>query len=100
LLYVQISDTETFGLAIAEAMSCEVPVLVSRCGAIPEIVGSNGLYVDHNSPESVANGILEFLKMEQSVIKEIGLNMRARVIDNFSYSKRKEKITEIIKSLK
>lgn len=98
-LYVQISDTETFGLAIAEAMSCEVPVLVSKCGAIPEIVGEHGLYVDHNSIESVAVGIINFIKLDSRQKAEIGHNLRNQIIDNFTFNKRKEKLTEIIKSV-
>jgi glycosyltransferase involved in cell wall biosynthesis len=98
-LYVQISDTETFGLAIAEAMSCEVPVLVSRCGAIPEIVGDHGIYVDHNSIESVALGIINFIKLDSTRKAEIGYNLRNQIIDNFTYKKRKDKLIEIIKSV-
>lgn len=98
-LYVQISDTETFGLAIAEAMSCEVPVLVSRCGAIPEIVGDHGIFVDHNSIESVALGIINFIKLDSTRKAEIGYNLRNQIIDNFTYKKRKDKLIEIIKSV-
>ncbi|HLG17378.1 MAG TPA: N-acetyl-alpha-D-glucosaminyl L-malate synthase BshA [Blastocatellia bacterium] len=33
------SQTESFGLAALEAMSCEVPVIATRVGGIPEVVG-------------------------------------------------------------
>jgi L-malate glycosyltransferase len=32
------SETESFGLAALEAMSCEVPVIASRVGGLPEVV--------------------------------------------------------------
>jgi L-malate glycosyltransferase len=33
------SETESFGLAALEAMSCEVPVVATRVGGLPEVVG-------------------------------------------------------------
>jgi glycosyltransferase involved in cell wall biosynthesis len=98
-LYVQISDTETFGLAIAEAMSCSVPVLVSSRGAIPEIVDDYGIYVNHNSVESVSSGLLEFLSKNETEISNLANNSRKRIIENFSYEKRKLKLTEIIENI-
>lgn len=98
-LYVQISDTETFGLAIAEAMSCEVPVLVSRCGAIPEVVGESGIYVDHNSVESVATGIKKFLNMSEYEVRKTGKVLRSRISEIYSYETRKQLLIEIIKEI-
>jgi glycosyltransferase involved in cell wall biosynthesis len=98
-VYVQISDTETFGVAIAEAMSCGTHVVVSKRGAIPEVVGQDGVYVDHNDPISTANGIIKILQMEDSTYNLISHKLRQRIIDNFSYSLRKAKLEEIIKEL-
>ena len=98
-VYVQISDTETFGMAIAEAMSCQVPVVVSSKGAIPEIVGDNGLFVDHNDHVSVARGIISILNKKDNEIEKIGRASRKRIIDQFSYEIRKEKIKRIIDDL-
>ena len=33
---------EQFGLVLAEAMACDLPVIGSSCGAIPEVVGAAG----------------------------------------------------------
>ena len=98
-VYVQISDTETFGVSIAEAMSCGTPVVVSKRGAIPEVVGNCGIYVDHNNPKSVAAGITSLLKKSEKDRHEIGLRARARIIENFSYERRKKSIQQIIESI-
>lgn len=96
--YVQISDTETFGLSIAEAMSCGTPVVVSRRGAIPEVVGNCGIYVDHNNPKSVATGIISLLRKSEAERREIGLRERKRIVNNFSYEQRKESLKQIIEN--
>jgi len=98
-IYVQISECETFGIAIAEAMSCGIPVVTSKQAAIPEIVGNCGIYVDHNEPKSVATAIVNLLRKSESERKEIGLKARSRIIKYFSYKKRKKLIKQIIEKL-
>jgi len=98
-LYIQISDTETFGLAIAEAMSCETPVVVSKKGAIPEVVGDLGIYVNHNDYKDVANGIIDMLNLNEEDRKILGKKLRERIILQFSFNKRKTEIKKIINSL-
>jgi alpha-1,3-rhamnosyl/mannosyltransferase len=52
---------EGFGLPAVEAMSCGVPVLASRRGSLPEVVGDAGLFFDPESPADIAGCILRFL---------------------------------------
>lgn len=99
IAYVQISDTETFGVAIAEAMSCGTHVIVSKRGAIPEVVGKHGVYVDHNNPVSVAGGIIDVLKLSPSEYSLKSDNLRNHIVDNFSYEKRRDKIEIIINEI-
>ena len=94
--YVQISDTETFGVSIGEAMSCGTPVVVSKMGAIPELVGDCGIYVDHNNPESVADGIISVLQMKEEDFVRTGNQSRERVISYFSYEQRRSLIKSLI----
>lgn len=37
-VFLMPSETESFGLAALEAMACEVPVIASRVGGLPEVV--------------------------------------------------------------
>jgi glycosyltransferase involved in cell wall biosynthesis len=98
-IYIQISDTETFGLSIVEAMSCCTPVMVSSQGAIPEVVGEFGIYVNHNSADSVSNELIKFFLSDNNFKINLGKNLRDRVIKNFSYSIRKEKIKNLINKI-
>ena len=47
-MFLLPSAQESFGLAALEAMSCEVPVIASRVGGIPEIIedGVTGFLCD------------------------------------------------------
>jgi glycosyltransferase involved in cell wall biosynthesis len=45
---------EGFGIPALEAMSAGVPVVVSNRGALPEVVGDAGLFIDPDDPESLA----------------------------------------------
>jgi len=48
------SLAEGFGLPAIEAMACGVPVLASRSGSLPEVVGPAGLYFDAQDPADMA----------------------------------------------
>ncbi len=99
LAYVQISDTETFGVAVAEAMSCGTPVVVSRRGALPDLVGDLGIFVDQNDPRSVAQGLCEALNMPQEARARWGCDARARVEQRCSYEARREAVRGLIEGL-
>lgn len=72
-IYVQTSDFEGFGLAIAEARMLNKPVVTTRFDAVfnQMIHEKNGLVVDMNS-EGVFHGIMRLIndeKLRKSIIK-------------------------------
>lgn len=97
--YVQVSDTETFGLAVAEAMSSETPVVVSRAGALSELTRGVGVVVDQNSPHAVAEGLCQLLAMDEGSRGELGRQCRAVVLDRYSYEARRNSIADIVRKL-
>lgn len=54
------SETETFGVVAAEAMSCGIPVLSTRCGGPESILedGRTGMLVDKDE-DSLASGLMD-----------------------------------------
>jgi alpha-1,3-rhamnosyl/mannosyltransferase len=60
LLYYP-SRYETFGMGAAEAMAAGLPVVTSRCTAIPEVVGDCGVYVDPENAGEVLDVIYSLL---------------------------------------
>ena len=65
-LFLMPSEKESFGLAALEAMACEVPVVCSNTGGLPELVehGINGLMSDVGNVEEMAAHCLHILSDE------------------------------------
>ena len=49
--------TEQFGHILAWAMAAGVPIVGSRCGAIPEVVGDAGILVPQNDAAAIADAL-------------------------------------------
>ena len=62
-LFILPSETESFGLAALEAMACEVPVISTNAGGLPEvnIDGVTGFTANVGDIEKMANGVMELL---------------------------------------
>jgi N-acetyl-alpha-D-glucosaminyl L-malate synthase BshA len=62
-LFLLPSELESFGLAALEAMACEVPVVATNVGGIPEVVthGVDGFLVDPGDVKSAGQYALDIL---------------------------------------
>jgi glycosyltransferase involved in cell wall biosynthesis len=78
---------EGFSLPTVEAMACETPLVVSRAGAIPEVVGPAGLCADLVTPGDVGEltAALEALLDDPDRRRVMGANGRRRALDRFSW---------------
>jgi N-acetyl-alpha-D-glucosaminyl L-malate synthase BshA len=59
------SDEESFGLAALEAMACEVPVVATKVGGLPEVVthGVDGYLVAPRDVNAAAKAVLDILSL-------------------------------------
>jgi len=62
-LFLMPSQLESFGLAALEAMACEVPVIATNVGGVPEVVehGVDGYLVEPGDVKSAAAYAIEIL---------------------------------------
>jgi len=60
-LFAYPSHYEGFGLPPLEAMACGTPVVASRAGALPEVVGETAVLVDPHDPGSIRDGLAALL---------------------------------------
>ncbi len=70
-LFIIPSSNESFGLAALEAMACEVPVISSNAGGLPEvnIHGETGFLADIGDVESMGRNALMLLEDEEMLKK-------------------------------
>lgn len=68
-LFLLTSETESFGLAALEAMACEVPVISTNTGGIPEvnIQGVTGYMSNVGDVEDMAKNALSILRDEKTL---------------------------------
>ena len=93
--YVQPTTHEAFGVAIAEAMSCGVPVVTSPVAAVPEVVGDCGLFADPHDPEAFSKQMLYLLDNPDSAA-ELGRRARERVVGRFSVAERRRGLETLL----
>lgn len=62
-------EEEGFGLVIAEAMACGIPVVAVRVSATEELLSHGGGVLVEASPEKIAEAILRYLKDERLTLE-------------------------------
>jgi L-malate glycosyltransferase len=84
-LFLLPSDHESFGLAALEAMACEVPVVASKVGGIPEVVehGVDGYLVPPRDVAAAAHYAIEILSRADRG-REMGLRARSSAERKYS----------------
>jgi glycosyltransferase involved in cell wall biosynthesis len=93
--YVQASQHEGFGMAVAEAMLGGCIPVVTRRGALPEVVGECGRYIDEESPRGVAAALMQALADGVSLRRAA----RERILDHFPIGKRREALAGLLESI-
>lgn len=77
---------EQFGRVLIEAMACQVPVIGSSCGEIPNVIGDAGL-VFPEGDSSVLHEQLVLLRDHPATRLELGKRGRERVLERFTQAR-------------
>ncbi len=78
---------EGFSLPAVEAMACATPLVATTAGALPEVVGPDGvsaLHVRPGDPEALAAAIGRVLD-DPELAARLGAAGRARVVEHFTW---------------
>ena len=82
------SEQESFGLAALEAMACELPVIASRVGGLPEVVddGETGFLSPVGDVDKMADDAVRLLT-DRKFRRQMGRAARASAIERYSSHK-------------
>lgn len=93
------SGNESFGMTLAEAMACALPVVASRTGGIPDVVddGETGLLVTHGDVEELASALMRVIE-DPALAERLGTAGRERVEKEFAWAKRARATNEVFEA--
>jgi len=83
-LFILPSDAESFGMAALEAMACEVPVIATNAGGLPEVVdnGETGFLLPVGDTDGMAARAIEILS-DRALHDRMGKAARQVAVDRF-----------------
>jgi glycosyltransferase involved in cell wall biosynthesis len=87
-IFLSPTLAESFGLTIAEAMSCGTPVVSFGVGAVPELIDhmQNGFIARHKDVEGLAVG-MRMLMADAMLAKKMSLSARDKIVEKFNLQK-------------
>jgi glycosyltransferase involved in cell wall biosynthesis len=89
---------EGFGLPAAEAMATATPIVSTRGGALPEVVGDAGLLVPCGDPRALAGAIVE-LFANPALRDRLGALGRQRMAERFSWDLAAQRMCELYRGV-
>lgn len=96
-IFVLPSYSETFGLSILEAMSCKLPVVISKqCNIASQVKASNSGVIVNLNKTDLAEAIIKLLD-NKDLAKEMGENGQRLIQEKFSWNKITNKMIDLYK---
>ena len=82
-------EPEAFGRISVEAQSMQKPILASNLGGSKETIIDNktGLLFETGNSEEMSKKIIELLNLDESTVKQMGIEGRKNVINKFNVEK-------------
>lgn len=97
-VYLQPTEYEAFGVAIAEAMACGTPVVSSAVGNVPALVGDAGVLTAADAAPAVLAGAVRAVldRADDSGLRETA---RRRVVERYSAEVRRRAVESTLASV-
>lgn len=93
------SISEGFSNAIAEAMACGVPCVVTDVGDSAEIVGDTGVVAPPRAPDVLANALATLLLLTPSERAILGKRARARIVARYQIATMVDRTSAVYQGL-
>ncbi len=98
-IFLHTSREESFGMVVAEAMALGVPVVAGKySGAVPWIVGQDGLLVDVNDPQEISKALFTLLDNED-LRNKLRFEAKKSALSRFGVKEIVSKYEEIYRQL-
>jgi L-malate glycosyltransferase len=98
-LNVSIDDSESFGVAVVEALACETPVVVTDVGGLKEVVehGEYGIVVKKKNAVEIAEAVERIIN-DREYAGTIALKGRQHVLKKYDFNVCLDKMIHIYKT--
>ena len=93
------SDYEGFGIPVIEAQKAGCPVIAQNASSIPEVIGSNGLMVQHDSPQRMAQEMAEIVQQLKSRSTQAVIEAGFANAKRFSWDKAYEQTKQVYENI-
>jgi len=97
-IYINTSISESFGMAVGEAMAVGLPTVASDIPAIRELVDDAGILVDPKNKEEIKNAILRLID-DEKLRTSLATKAKKRISEHFSEKVMIERILGLYNSL-
>ena len=97
---VNISDYESFGVSVIEAMACEKPVVATNTGGLKEIIENSnfGSLVEVGNVEQTASEIEKYL-LDDNLKQKVGKLAREKVIEKYNWKNNIKQMIDVYSQL-
>lgn len=93
------SDYEGFGIPVIEAQKAGCPVIAQNASSIPEVIGPDGLMVQHDSPKRMAKEMAEIVQQLKSRSTQAVIEAGFANAKRFSWDKAYEQTKQIYENI-
>ncbi len=98
-LFILPSLSEGHPWSMLEAMSCELPIIASNVGGIPETINDPRFLIDPNNEEDIINKISNIIEMDKNELKKIGSLNRKKILEKFTMDHHVKELENIYNSV-